>query len=260
MMKRSRILWLCSMAALALCAFSASAAQAKDMWVVEGKTLAVGAPPGHGKEVEIPMSAAEPLTFEVPAVHELIQCKKAELVGPGGTGHAYIWNEEPVPGEIIGRQEGLIKFLQCENLNKPSCTVGVSGTVNTGSISGTLVSENGVLKKIYDMVVQQKWSEKSPFYSTFEPIAGFTQTSPCSSAVISATGLAGEIFKGSEEFKTHTMKYLGKPACGLAPISEVVLPDGTLDKISMRVSATMPAEACVFFDVDLVSGEKWSVK
>jgi hypothetical protein len=253
-MKLLRILWLCSMAALALCAFGTSTASAKPAWVVEGKVLAAGMPPTHGKAIET--KGAEPVRFEVAALHEVIQCKKAELVGSSGTGHAYIWNEEPSPNEFVGRQEGLIKFSQCENLNKPSCTVAAA-TLNTGHISGTLTTENGTPKKIYDMLVGEKWEEIKP--ATFAPFAEITQTAPCASAVVSANGFAGEIYGESGETTVHTFKFLGKPACSIAPIGEIVLWDTTLDKISMRIGV-IPAEACVFFDVVLVSGEKWSVK
>jgi hypothetical protein len=255
-MRQIKTLCICALATLALCALAASSAQAAS-WVVESKTLAVGVPPGHGKQIEVPFGAAEPLTFEVAALHETIQCKKAELVGPGGTGHAYIWNEE-VAGKTIGRQEGLMKFSLCENLTKPTCTVTAAGTLNTSSVSGTLVTQSGG-SKIYDMLVQQKWSEVSPFYSTFEPFVGFTQTAPCSSAAINATGFAGEIVKESEESIGHTMKFLGKPACGVARIGEVVLASGTLDSIAMRLG-TNPVEGCAWMNFDLVSGEKWSVK
>lgn len=251
-----RIVWLCSMAALALCALGASAAQAKDVWVVEGSTLAAGTPPTHGKQIEV--TASEPITFEVPALHELIECKKAELLGSGGTGHAYIFNVK-IGFETIGRQEGLLNFTVCKNLNKPSCTVGAAGTLNTGQISGTLVNEIAGTKKIYDMLVQEKWGEGSPAYSTFEPFVGIAQSPGCFSGTISATGLAGEVFSESTESKVHTLKFLGKPACGIAPLSEVELSNGTHDPIAMR-DGSMSAEACIFLNIALVSGENWSVK
>jgi hypothetical protein len=255
-MRRSRIVLLCSTAALALAAMAASGAQAKDVWAVEGATLAAGLPPTHGKQVEV--TAVEPGTIEVPAIHELIECKKAEYLGSGGTGHAYIYNVK-IGFETIGRQEGLLNFKECKNINKPGCSVTAVGTLNTGQISGSLVNEIGGTKKVYDMLVQEKWSEASPAYSTFEPFMAIVQTGGCFSGTLTATGLAGEVFNEKTEGKVHTLEFLGKPACGRAPISEVELSSGPLDKIAMR-DGTMAAEACIFFNLALVSGENWSVK
>jgi hypothetical protein len=244
----------CATIALALCALGASAAQAKYAWVVKGSQLAPGI--ANAKEVRVPHEAVEPFQFEVAAAHELIQCKKAELVGPGGTGKGYIWNEQ-VGLEVIGRQAGILVPVatSCQNINKPACTVTAAATLNTSTVSGTLVS-NTAGTKIYDMLVPEGWEEGSP--NVLKPFIGFTQTT-CANAVISANGLAGEIVNETVESEIHLIKYLGKPACAVAPISEVLLSNTKKDPISMKVGSLV-AEGCAWVQLELVSGEKWSVK
>lgn len=250
-MRSSKALCLCTLIALLIGSLAASAAQAKDKWVVEGKVLPTGI--ANGKQIEV--TAAEPIAFEVPALHEEVQCAKAEYRGSTGTGHALIWNEE-VAGGIVGRQEGLLKFTLCKNTHK-TCTVAAAETLNTGSISGTLVNKVAG-SNIYDMLAPEKWKELKPAFSSFEPFATISQATPCFSGTISATGLAGEILNESTESVVHTFKFLGKPACAVAPISEVEQSNGALDKIAMRVGS-LTAEACAWMNIGLVSGEKWSV-
>src|SRR5262249_15042387 len=163
------------------------AVAASHYWKVKGKELPISGSGAGGVEAE--GSVVEGVTFTVD--RQDIECKKVEFLGPSGTGHGHLWNQEVAPGVAVGRTEGVVRYSACINHTNPTtCSVNPLTTSNKGEISGTLgEATTGAPKKIYVMLVPVKWEEKSPATSgEFTVVSQLPMT--CGSGVIEGTGLA----------------------------------------------------------------------